>query len=672
MSNEIHTAWFGAAARVVPGGTVPGSARAGKVLWLLQRLRGMGAAEITHRLHERIKREISERRNYDWADFDVGDGPLPALPVTAPAEEMVDALLPELEQRSQAFAAGETELMGQHWPQRRSSADWHLDPVTGEHWPKDMFCFKVPFRHDRRFGDPKYMWELNRLQQLQPVAALAHLRDDDALRAQLLAEIESWMDANRPFNGLSWATGVEVALRTVSLLAVFSCLDGEALTPELRQRMRACLAAHGYWLARFPSRHSSANNHLIAEAAALFLLGTLWPDLPDAADYACYGRKTLVEEVFLQIHDDGVGAEQSPTYTAFVLEWFLLCLHVAEQADAPFPEDVRERLAAAGAHLRWITDEGGHQPRIGDDDEGRVLSSGLYEPGYVSSVLGCMAAFLGRRDLTPPGVQPTLRNLYFGQAKSGREGPLGRRSFDRGGYTVIRHEIAGRKTMLAMDHGPLGHLSIAAHGHADALALWLHVDDMPVLVDAGTFLYHAGGVWRDAFRGTPAHNTLCLDGRNSSRLAGSFNWGARAKAFRLPGRKHGGPDTVTGRHDGYRRSHGVLHERRITAHEHGYTVRDRLTGRLRRHAAAEIAYHVHPDLDVSMDKDTVTVRLSDGRPLLRLRAGEELECRIESGEVDPPRGWYSPRFGEKIAATRVVFHGDAATDREFVTELEML
>ncbi|MFG3757212.1 heparinase II/III-family protein, partial [Klebsiella pneumoniae] len=77
---------------------------------------------------------------------------------------------------------------------------------------------------------------------------------------------------------------------------------------------------------------------------------------------------------------------------------------------------------------------------------------------------------------------------------------------------------------------PLGYLSIAAHGHADALSLLLHLDGQPVLVDAGTYLYHAGGAVRDRLRGTAAHNTLCLDGADQSQIAGAFNWRHAAKA----------------------------------------------------------------------------------------------------------------------------------------------
>ncbi len=646
------------------------ASRLRKLSWYANRLRSMSAAEIAHRLHERFCREISERGSTAWADFDQGDGPLPALPRVPLDGDVATLVLPQLESTADRVASGQIELLGQRWPARRTAADWHLDPVTGRHWPASVYCFKVQFRHDRSMGDAKYLWELNRLQYLQPIAALAKLRRDAKLQEFCLTEISSWMEGNRPFNGLSWATGVEVALRMVSLLTVFSFIDHDTIAPEMRVKMRACLAAHGNWLARFPSRFSSANNHLIAEAAALFVLGTLWPDLPQAREYADYGRRTLVEEVTRQILNDGVGAEQTPSYTAFVLEWYLLALWIAEKFGKPFPASVHARLKRAGEHLRWITDAGGNQPRIGDDDEGRVIVSEGYEGDYVSSVLSCLSAFLGRPDIAPPLPRPGLRNLFFGYPETAGRAPKGVRRFDAGGYTVARKIIGDRNVMLVLDHGPLGFLSIAAHGHADALSLWLHIDDQPVLVDAGTYLYHTGGSWRDALRGTPAHNTLTLDFANSSTIAGPFNWSHKATTWALSGTHPEGPCFAAGAHDGYRRHFGVAHERHVAHCENGFTVHDTLTGTLTASPQVEIAYLLHPDLEARIDGDRVIVSRNGG-PIFSV-CGPRLNVQIHAGETNPSRGWYSPRFGEKMPAAQIVFRVAAVEHREFVTKLVLL
>jgi heparinase II/III-like protein len=642
--------------------------------WYYHRLRAMKGAEVAHRVSEAVKRRVSRFNRAGWATFDLGDGAVPAL---APRDGLLEQLAPDLldQWRDAADTArrGDIALLGQIWPEGRDASRWQLDPVTGRTWPARIYCFDVPYRNERSLGDVKYVWELNRLQFLQPVAALAASTRDDALAEFCIDEIESWIDANPPFCGVNWASGIELALRLVSLLVVLGLIGSERLRPEQRRKIRACLNAHAYWLARYPSRHSSANNHLIAEAGALFVLGTLWPELGMARQVRD-ARAVLLAEAGRQIHDDGVGAEQSPTYTAFTLEWYLLCAEVAARAGDPLPRPVTKRLGEAGLFLRWITDEGGNVPRIGDDDEGRVIASESgAEAGYVPSVLGCLSATLGRANLAPPRVAASLRNLYLGMPKPCTSGPKGAKTFSSGGYSVFRRRVAGRKTMMVMDHGPLGHLSIAAHGHADALALWLHIGEQPVLVDAGTYLYHAGGSWRDRFRGTALHNTLCIGDENSSRIAGPFNWSRKAECERIAWKNTKEETSAHVHHDGYLASHGVLHERQLVAQNRGFTVRDALIGDRLDGAApdVEIGFLIHPELDVSIDGATATIA-RDGEALMRISGEGGLVLTVHEGTEAPARGWYSERFGSRRPAPQLVFKPNNANARRFEITLEII
>lgn len=649
-------------------------ARFDQLAWYYHRLRAMDGVEVAHRVGEAAKRRLSRFSRFDWGAFDLGDGPVPAFAPRSDAFDIVPSeRMAQWRPLVDAARCGSVTLLGQSWPADRSAQRWHRDPVTGENWPARSYCFDIPYRRERKLGDIKYVWELNRLQFLQPVAVLAAKEHDVALGRFCLEEIESWIDANPPFRGVNWASGIELALRVVSILVVLGLVGEDVATPAQRRKFRACLNAHAYWLARYPSRHSSANNHLIAECAALFLLGTLWPEL-GIAHRVESARAELIGEIERQIHEDGVGAEQSPTYTAFTLEWYLLCAEVAARAGTPLPKSVTKKLGEAGQFLRWITDEGGNVPRIGDDDEGRVLADGPGEQGaYVGSILGSIAATLKRPNLAPPRVAPSLRNLYFGLPAVCPSGPKGAKTFSQGGYSVCRRRIAERKAMMVMDHGPLGHLSIAAHGHADALALWLHIDDQPVLVDAGTYLYHSGGAWRDRFRGTGLHNTLCLDGQDSSRIAGPFNWSRKAHCERIAWKSKPHVAEARVRHDGYAASHGLVHERHLVAHAKGFSVRDVLVGERPADTpapAVAVSFLVHPDLDVRVEGNTATIRRNDD-VLLRVAGGEGLRLTVHRGSHEPARGWYSERFGSIRPASQLVFTPRDARD-VFDVELEVM
>ena len=63
----------------------------------------------------------------------------------------------------------------------------------------------------------------------------------------------------------------------------------------------------------------------------------------------------------------------------------------------------------------------------------------------------------------------------------------------------------------------------------------MHVDGEPLLIDTGTSTYAAGAV-RDRERSTAAHNTLEVDGRDSTEVWGAFRAGRRARVLGVSAR----------------------------------------------------------------------------------------------------------------------------------------
>lgn len=626
----------------------------------------MGGPEVLYRLVEQMKRYGSQRRSYDWADFDCGDIKLPHLPLAAVKPEQLQGIQDAWRQTWSMAQSRSFEFFGVRWPDNAGADIWHVDPVSGKHWPSDIYCFGVPYRDNTQMGDVKYVWELNRLQFLQPVAALSALTNDPEPAKFCLGVLDEWIESNPPFQGINWVSGIELALRTISILTVLSFIDPKLISSDRRSRLSACLKAHGFWLMRYPSRFSSANNHLIAEAAALYALGTCWPELEEASHYAQYGQQVLSEQVGQQIHVDGVGAEQSPSYTSLTLEWYLLCLWIGEQSGAPFGVHVRDQLGKAGHHLRWLMDTGGHVPAIGDDDECSVFASPQDKGrNYVSSVLASLSAFLDDPAIAPPVVRPHIRDLLFGQAAPNEHFLEGARTFASGGYTVFRKTMRSKKVLLVLDHGPLGHLSIAAHGHADALSIWLHIDDQPVFVDAGTYLYHSGGAWRDYFRSTKAHNTVAIGEANSSKITGAFNWGCRAKCqIVTPLKQEEGTWSIAVSHDGYEDDFRVQHQREIRFHCEGkIEIFDRLIGNTANLPSAHAGLLLHPDLTAKGNDGVIDVCHGAARLLSVSTIDKQTPLQIESYlDESPPQ--FSGTFGSKEPTCRLALEINHETQND--------
>jgi hypothetical protein len=79
---------------------------------------------------------------------------------------------------------------------------------------------------------------------------------------------------------------------------------------------------------------------------------------------------------------------------------------------------------------------------------------------------------------------------------------------------------------VRFDFSPLGYLSIAPHGHLDALHLSIWHKGQPVVIDPGTGAYYADKLARDYFAGWTAHNSPQLKAPPDAfpKRAGTFLW----------------------------------------------------------------------------------------------------------------------------------------------------
>jgi hypothetical protein len=277
-----------------------------RVQWYAARWAAMEPGEVSHRCMEFLKKTAWRFDRRAWRHFDAGNGPLADFADLrsrlAAAFEVSSS--EGLAAYSQGVQAGRLKLLGVSWPAHWAEGFaqgelpprfWFQDPVSGQCWPgAEQYCFAIGYRHARRApGDIKVIWELNRLQFLHPLAAEIAARSRSDLARWSLRLIQSWAEANPPFRGINWCSGIELALRLVSILLLVSAIGPHGLMPAERTLLRRLIWAHAYWLARYPSRYSSANNHLLAEGLGLYIAGRLVPDLPGAPMWRAMGARTM-------------------------------------------------------------------------------------------------------------------------------------------------------------------------------------------------------------------------------------------------------------------------------------------------------------------------------------------------------------------------------------------
>jgi len=441
------------------------------------------------------------------------------------------------------------------------------------------------------------------------------------------------------------------------------------LGTEFRKRWLAAVREHLEYLAGHLSSHSSANNHLIGEASGLFIGGVCYR-FPRSGSWIRRGKEILEREARAQTWPDGVNKEQALGYQAFVFDFLLLSGLLGDRNGISFSTEYWRILESMAEFIAALIDERDEVPHIGDEDDGHVVRFS-FQPSFRTfrSLLTTAGRRFRRPDLLPTGEGEDEKTYWLlGQEGSDlRPAPQRAsrpaRAFKDGGYFLV----PGQNAELLFDCGPLGYLSLAAHGHADALSVLLRYRGRWFLIDSGTYAYHTNQRWRDYFRGTAAHNTILCDGLDQSAPGGNFLWSTKAQCTLL------GWDgqTAHGLHDGYTRlADPVIHEREVTylEAEGAYRIIDRIRARGRHHLRQ--SWHFGPACTCRReDRGWV---IDNGGVRLRLvpdaQAGEQA---LYQGSLDPMAGWSSPGYDRKVPAPTITTAATVDGGTEFVTLLEL-
>jgi hypothetical protein len=513
-------------------------------------------------------------------------------------------------------ASGEVTLFG--YPPFAVAVDWdgHTDPLTGARWPR-----KHGRLIDFRYGvdaNPKLVWELHRCQELPLLVLASHIDDDVRLADAAVDRLTSWISRHPPGRGIAWANTFEAGLRALSLALAFDGLRGSGRVDEATaRRVLRSLWQHARWIEGGLSRHSSANNHLLGELLGLLAVGVLAPELSRSDGWAAAALREIEAQARLQILPDGAGAEQSFGYWVFVLDLLLVAAALLRARERDVPGAILDAVERGGDCLALLIQGDEPDPCFGDSDDGRALLLDATAGRSGRTLAAAIAACSGHRYLhgIAPPVDATAIVL-FGEAGMRRRRataaapPPSSGVLADAGITVLR--LGGMRALF--DAGALGYLSIAAHGHADALSLVLSCGSQEVVVDPGTGSY-VDPDRRRSFRGTAAHATVLLDGRDQSEQGGPFFWLRHANARLVewdPVER-----VALGEQDGYLGLPDPVSHRRAVVPMGGRAllVVDRLDARST-HSAVQ-NWPLHPACSVAArSAHAVDVGLPDGRDLV--------------------------------------------------------
>jgi Heparinase II/III-like protein/Heparinase II/III N-terminus len=473
----------------------------------LARLARMGP----HEIHTRTRQALSKR-------IDLLRSKLvpPACPLTTPSSMPVffdppAACPPGLLDQAETICRRRFDLLGYQGLDFGRDIDWHLDPVHHKRAPR-LPWYRIPFLDFDRVGDHKIIWELNRHQHLVTLAEAWWFTKQDRYAAELLAQWHHWQRENPYPIGINWASTLEVAFRALSWLWVrYLLIDCPAVPQSFHDDLLRALHVHAWYIERYLSTYFAPNTHLLGEGVTLFSIGLLCPQFRAARSWQAHGWEIVLRQAEAQVLPDGFHFEQSVYYHVYALDFFRFARDLAARNAVPIPAAFDRTIENMRAALAAIS-QAGLPPRFGDDDGGRVIMprEAIPQPASAGSVA-----------LKSCGI----------------------------------YAMTSARSQLFIDAGPHGAFT-GGHGHADALSIQLVTAGRPVLIDPGTFCYVCPE--RDRFRGTAAHNTLQVDGRDQAQPLRPFAWAGIPKTTVDRWASADTFDLFAGHHDGYA---PVIHHR---------------------------------------------------------------------------------------------------------------
>lgn len=410
--------------------------------------------------------------------------------------------------------------------------------------------------------------------------------------------IKRWISENPAPFGNGWEPYTS-SLRIVNWIKFF--LSGQQPDQELLDN----LAQQTDYLSQNLERHL-LGNHLFSNAKALIFSG-LYLQGDDADQWFKAGLKIYSNEIREQILTDGGNFELSPMYHSIMLVDILDLINLFTAYPNSIDADIfnHTRLTAVKM-IDWL----------------QIMTHDDNEISFFNDSAQCIAA-------SPQKIYSYAKLLGLKLPKTRTEKLI---QLKASGYSRINSPMH----TLYFDHAMVGPDYQPAHAHADSLSIEWSIGQQRVLVNSGTSMYGLSNE-RLKQRKTAAHNTVVVNGEDSSEVWSGFRVARRAYTTVLKTQETTDSIKISASHNGYNRLNGkITHTRTVDSEIHKLSLTDKLTG----HWQSAIAFfHLHPDIEVTdISKDSAQLLLQNGKII-------EIST---TGTLSISEGFWHPEFGRSI------------------------
>ena len=479
---------------------------------------------------------------------------------------------------------------------KRSKKWQHITLYDEKINQKLEFCFlnytrNLKFPDDWNNESPSKLWVYN-LHYFEDLLS-NNAKDKQALHTQLL---NKWVDQNPVGYGNGWEP-YPTSLRIVNILKAW--LGGFQLDEKL--------LSSTFLQASFLSsdlEKQLLGNHYFTNLKALLFAGVIFQN----KRWLKIAEKGLVYEIPEQILEDGANFELSPMYHSLMLVDMLDMYNLSKAYPARVSPILKSLLESYIPKMLLFMEIMAHTDgglSFFNDSSDGIAPKKLKIEKYAET----LGFKINHIDLSSDHVIDSASSGYICAISKGDK--------------------------LIFDTAKVGPNYIPGHAHADTLSFELSIGNQRVLVNSGTSEY-GNGRKRLTQRKTSSHNTVEIDGQDSTQVWSSFRVANRAEIISKHVRRDDKKIELYGAHNGYKTLFGgCVHERKLTLSTNSLVISDTIKGKYK---YAKSYFYFHPDLKVSIKQGLLKI---DGAKL-------SMTCNLSNKVFSLLDSFWYPQFGIEV------------------------
>lgn len=484
--------------------------------------------------------------------------------------------------------------------------DWQKDFNANYNW--NFEWYKSISYGNNSGSDIKVPWELGRLQHLPYLAYYYSISNKLEVKEEIRNQIFDFMASNPPKFGVQWMTSMDIGIRLVNIIFTLKQFTQHKQlfdTSEMELVNSYLFDHYQHIKDNIEFSEGMRGNHYLSNLCSIVV-------------YLCHieetnGKSELLDkyirliniELSYQFYSDGTNFEASTRYHIFTSQMLVTAdLILQKLAGLSLDNSRMNRITSFTSELLRFE----YPPQIGDNDSGyywKIINSEL---------------------LTSQSLIRTIKSNYIVDRLSNHLE-----------FGYISKKVNNIDFIFKC--GKVGQNGKGGHDHNDNLSYCLYFNQIPFVVDIGTYCYTSNFEKRNYYRSSLQHNVMTINQVEQNMFSDNTNndmfWLDTADT---------NPIIVKNETDKIEANIEYCskeYRREILLGSNVITVNDKYQSELEK----EIRIHLHPDVNIeNVEKDVYKLWINENTILLDTKANHS---RIE-------KYMYSPEYGIEIESKRII------------------